>query len=367
MLYADHPFSKRFCKELVNGCIDSFAADDSINLVAMPGVGVTFFVRHLEYCSPDEFVSVNSFEMHEFSKAALYNQLARKLGLEPARTDHVDLQMISQALRARATDGRKVVLAFNRFDRLGPILDQGFYENLRFLREAADGKLLLMFLTSEPVVEQAGQGMQDLLRLVDKLVYLPCYSFADLTEIVKSGGVSSVDDVAMKLSGGHHALLQILLRCQNLDNALSDPMVELLIKDMYLGLSPKRRKSIDMVASGRTKDVDAYLTGVGYIVEDQGKFRTFTPLLSEYALRQGRAHLPVMEKRLLNILKRNADRVVSKQDIFDHVWREADGIATDWALNALVYRLRRHSAFDSQRYTIESHKKQGYILRDHQA
>ncbi len=366
MLYTDHPFSNSFCGRMVDDCLAA-VAKGTVNLVAIPGVGVTFFVRQLAYRSADEFISVNSFEMHDFSKAALYNQLSRKLGLEPAHSDHVDLQAIGDALKQRATNDKKVVLVFNRFDRLGPLLDQSFYENLQFLGEVAGGKLVMMFVTAEPVIELAGPGLQDLLRLIDGTVYFPGYSQADLREIIKSSGTENIERKALGLSGGHHALLQILMRCQNLDNALSDPMVELLVKDMYLNLSPKRRKDIDAVAGGRAKPVDRFLTDVGYIVEDGAKRCTFTPLLSGYALRQAQSHLPVRERRLLSLLKRNVGRVVSKQDIFDAVWRESDGIATDWALNALVYRLRRHPAFDSQRYAIESHKKQGYVLREHQA
>ena len=258
-----------------------------------------------------------------------------------------------------------MVLVFNRFDRLGPILDQSFYENLHFLSEVAGGKLVMMFVTAMPVIEFTGQGLQELLRLIDAVVYFPGYEAKDLREIVKSTGAEEPEPKALELSGGHHALMQILMRCQNLDNALSDPMVELLIKDIYLGLSPKRRKDVDAVASGRNKPVDPFLVNLGYIIDENGKFRAFSPLLTEYAQRQSQEHLPVRERRLLALLKRNAERLVSKQDIFDAVWKESDGIATDWALNALVYRLRRHPAFNSQRYTIESHKKQGYILRDH--
>lgn len=364
MLYADHPFSSKFCADLVDSCLRDIDSSGSVNLVAMPGAGVTFFVRQLAYRSPDEFISINSFEMHDFSKAALYNQLSRKLGLDPAPADHVDLQAIGNALKQRASANNKVVLVFNRFDRLGPILDQSFYENLHFLREVAGGKLVMMFVTAEPVIEFASQGLQDLMRLIDAVVYFPGYQAKDLREIIKSSGAEDIEQKALELSGGHHALMQILMRCQNLDNALSDPMVELLVKDIYFGLSPKRRRDVDAVASGRSKAVDPFLTNLGYIV-GKGKAATFTPLLAEYAQRQSQEHLPVRERRLLSLLKRNTGRVVTKQDIFDAVWKESDGIATDWALNALVYRLRRHPAFNSQRYTIESHKKQGYILHDH--
>jgi hypothetical protein len=366
MLYTDQQFSRNFCKDLIAQCLGLLPNSRAINLVAVPGTGVTFFVRHLANLSPAEFISINSYEMHEFTKAALYNQLARKLGLEATTADQLDLQAIGEALKKRAGNGQ-VVLVFNRFDRLGPILDQALYENLHFLSDVTDNRLIMLFVTAVPFIELAGTGLQGLLRLIDQEIFFAGYSISDLNEIMATSGNASIEPAALKLSGGHHALLQILMRCQNLDNALADPMVELLIKDMYIGLSPKRRKMLEAVAAGRRKQIDPYLISVGYIRLDKDKRSVFTSLLAEYALRQNQAHLPVRERRLWHVLKRNVGRVVSKQEIFDAVWRDSDGIATDWALNALVYRLRRHPSFDSQRYTVESHKKQGYILRDHQS
>ncbi len=366
MLYTDHTFSKNFCHELVGDCLKSIADGQSFNLVAMPGVGVTFLVRQLEHSSPDTFVSLNSFELHDFTKTALYNQLARKLGLESASAEQVDLHAIGESLKARAAN-HKTVLIINRFDRLGPILDLGFYDNLHFLRDIADGKLVFILISAEPLAESSGQGMQELLGLIDTTHYFTGYSPDNLREILISNGVmpADIEPTALQLAGGHHALVQLLLRCQNLDNALSDPMPELIVRDLYLGLSPKRRNNLNAIAAGRKVHIDPFLQNVGYVVNRDNQPAIFTPLLAEYALREQRNHLPLRERRLLGLLKRNAGRLVSKQEILDTVWRESNGIASDWTLNALVYRLRRHPAFDTQRYTIESHKKQGYILHDH--
>lgn len=366
MLYSDHAFSKTFCHSLTARCQANISAGHSFNLVAIPGVGVTFFLRHLAYATQHDSIAVNSYELHDYNKSALYSQLARKLGLRTTE-GQVDLRAIADALKLRAAASKRVVLIFNRFDRLGPILDQAFFENLWFLREMSGGNLSMIFVTAAPVAELAYSGMQDLFRLVDETLYLRGYTSAELCEMMQISGTQAIDEQALRLSGGHHALLQILIRCQNLENALSDPMVELLIKDLYLGMTPKRRKSIDAIANGRPKQVDLYLIDAGYVVVDGAKVRTFTPLLAEYASRQTRGHLPIREQRLLSILKRNTGHLVRKQDIFDAVWREANGIGSEWALNALVYRLRRNPAFDSQRYTIESYKKQGYLLIDHQA
>ncbi len=366
MLYTNHTFSKDFCQALVKNCVKSITAGQSFNLVAMPGAGVTFLVRQLEQSSPDSYVSVNSFELHDFTKTALYNQLARKLGLEATSAEQVDLQAIGETLKIRAGD-HKTVLIFNRFDRLGEILDQGFYENLHFLRDISDGRLVFGLITAEPLAESSGPGMQELLGLADTTHYFTGYSPEQLREILTSSGVqpADIEPAALELAGGHHALIQILLRCQNLANALADPLPELIVRDLYLGLSPKRRSNLHAIAAGRNVQVDPFLQNIGYVVVRDGKPTVFSPLLAEYALREQRSHLPLRERRLLSLLKRNAGRLVTKQEILDTVWRETNGIASDWTLNALVYRLRRHPAFDSQRYRIESHKKQGYILYDH--
>ncbi len=72
--------------------------------------------------------------------------------------------------------------------------------------------------------------------------------------------------------------------------------------------------------------------------------------------------LPVKEAKLFKLLRQNAGKVVSKDEIFSEVWPEGDNGATDWALDALIYRLRKHPFMQSHHYIIESHKKVGYTL-----
>lgn len=367
MLYQNHHFSDNFCHTHAAACLDNIATQTSFNLVAMPGVGVTFFLRHLQNRSNDDYIYINSYEMHEFTKQNLYEQLARKLNVTTSSSEVVDLQAIGQGLHTRAAKAGKVILVFNRFDRLGPIIDQNLCDNLRFLQDINPHKIIMVLVTGEPLIGQAREGLKDILSLVTNTTYFSGYTADELCEIVSLAGMKDIEEKALSLAGGHHSLFQILLRCQNLDNALSDPMVELMIKDLYFGLDAKQQKIVESVAAGRTHAQDSFLDGTGYIKTNGEQSQLFTPLLAEYVLRWGKYHLPVKEKRLLELLKRHTGAVVGKQTIFDAVWREDDGIASEWALNALVYRLRHHPAFDYQRYTIESRKKQGYVLHDHYA
>lgn len=365
MLYSKHHYSDKFSKQSIAICREDIATLTSFNLVAMPGAGITFFLHAIAQDNPEDFMFVNSYEMHDFTKEAFYQQLCDKLDIPFVQ--HISLQVISKALTKKAESADKLVIVFNRLDRLVGILDQNFYDNMRFLRDAYRDKIVMIFVSSRPMLELSAPDVKDVLSLVTKTMYFPGYSDNDLAEICLASGTVDIEGRALTYAGGHHALLQVLLRCQNLDNPLPDPMVELLIKDIYYGLDLKRRNQLETFVLRGTVPKDALLSGLGYIRPTDSKPQLFTPLLTEYIRRQGRSHLPVKEKRLMKLLLLNKGRVVSKETILDYVWPEADGIVSDWALNALIYRLRRHAAFDDQRYTIESRKKDGYILHDHSA
>jgi DNA-binding response OmpR family regulator len=100
------------------------------------------------------------------------------------------------------------------------------------------------------------------------------------------------------------------------------------------------------------------------VYESSGGQKTFTPLLEEFINEEIDTELPVMERRLLTLLLANHGKVVNKDKIFDTVWKETDGIASEWSLNSLVYRLRNHPGFDKSRFLIKSVKKVGYVLYD---
>lgn len=358
MLYSKHHYSDNFCKTVLGDCQSSIKTQTSFNLIAMPGVGVTFFLKALAQNQPDNFMFVNSYEMRDFTKSAFYEQLCDKLGIE--FTEPISLQKISKALNTHAEKLDRLVIIFNRLDRLSEILDQNFYDNMRFLRDAFRDKIIMIFVSSRPMFELSDADVKDGLSLITKTIYFSGYNDTDLVEISHSSSSAEIDKKALSNAGGHHALLQVLLRCQNLDNPLPDPMVEMLIKDIYFGLDINRRKQLEAFVLRGVEPKDSLLVNLGYIKNGH----TFTPLLSSYIKGLGNSHLPVKEKRLMKLLTLHKGRVVSKEEIFDYVWPEKGGIVSEWALNALIYRLRRHTAFDNERYSIESRKKDGYVLLD---
>lgn len=368
MPYADTPFSDAFCAPVLAECAAAIESRTSFNLVAVAGVGVTFFVKYMRRRVEADYIDINAYEMHEFSKQALYGALGSGLGIEDMPAGEAVLSRISEALRKRTEQSEVVVLLFHRFDRMKAVIDQGFYDNLRSLRDIDRTKIVMVFVTALPLPELAHEQAAAALGLVTNTVYFPGFRPQDMKEIMAATSSGVVSGRMLELAGGHHLLLQILMTCQSLDNPLSDPMVELLVKDIVAGLDSRRRRIVEtVVRGGKSVPDDAFLLGTGFVTQSGGSWTLFSKVVKEYVARNAAGHLPVKERKLFDLLNAHAGSMVSKNDIFDYVWPEENGIASDWSLNALVYRLRRHPAFDSRRYEIESRKKEGYVLIDHLA
>jgi hypothetical protein len=359
MLYPDYTFSENFCTNITNECSALVDTATSFNLVAASGVGVTFFVKYLERQTDATFVYVNPYEMHEITQEAVYAQLARKLDVDVQS----NLDEMRQALNKKLEHVSTIVLLFNRFDRVRNVVGDQFYDHIRYLRDINRARVVVAFVTTEPLVESVSAEASEFMSLVNRTVYFGGYGNEDMQELLAAGGSRRATDAELRLAGGHHLLLQVVMGCQDVDNALSDPMVELLVHDLVMGLSPRRRKLLAQCL-GTSREVDDMCLLQTKFVHKEGVWRAFSPLVDEYVQRAQIKNLPLKEQRLFDLLLRHTGEVVGKQVIFDHVWAEDDGIATDWSLNALVYRLRRHAAFDQKRYEIVSHKKAGYALVD---
>lgn len=360
MLDSRYNFSDNFCHDTVQDSLANIQSLACFNLVTMVGIGVTFLLKAIEQQTEAECVFINSYEMSEFTKEELFAQLSSKLGMpEPG-----DLQEIGDALAAKAQGTERVVLIFNRIDRLDSVFDQHMYDNLRYLRDACRGKVVIVFVSAVPLLEMSPTSTKSILSYVTKTTYFKGFSNDDLLEICHASGVpdTDIDPLALEYAGGIHTLFQVLIRCHSLEHPLADTFVEAMVKDIYFRLNDRRRKQLETFVLKGKPPTDPYLYGIGYVTGEP--LRIMTPLLHEYIFKQGKHSLPVKERRLFRLLHAHKGKLVTKNAIFDHVWREDNGIASDWALNALVYRLKRHPGFDGDRYTIESRKKEGYILHD---
>lgn len=365
MNYGFKVFTDDFCKTAASECLKLIQSAVSFNLVAMPGADITYFAHYLETVSKDEFVFINTYEMPEFTKEIFYKQLLIKLGGNVQHLKDPSLDDIKELLvtKTRESD-RKLVIVINRLDRLEKILDQNFFDILRFFKDVDRSKIVMIFISSQLVINQYSPKIKDLFNLISKTVYFKPYLEADLRQVLAVDGSLAVMEPAVTLCGGHHNLYNVLSRCQSLDNPLSDSMVELLVKDLLMSLPRKSQEELVRVAKKGLKPRDEFLLGLGYVQLEKGRYRLFSSLMTEYIIQKSKTMLPQKEKQLFDLLKAQVGRPVTKTQIFDAIWQQQDGIASDWALNSLVYRLRNHPAFDTKRYVIKSYKKLGYALHD---
>jgi len=89
------------------------------------------------------------------------------------------------------------------------------------------------------------------------------------------------------------------------------------------------------------------------LVLDASSFRAFRAGLE--------IHLSLTEYRLLELLARNAHRIVSRQEILSTLWRN-EREATDNNLDAFVRLLRKRINLGSQTQLIHTHRGFGYSI-----
>mgnify|MGYP001568331661 CR=1 FL=1 len=263
------------------------------------------------------------------------------------------------------------------------VFDHEFLGNLRSLVRIARGKIVLIFTAVKPLTEIAPEAIAGgNLGFYSENLYFKPYSKEDLKKLLPLTSYKPTDKATLEeiieLSGGHNQLLHILLNSQK-ENLLHDQFVKMQMRDLISHLDYGQRKQLQKIALGKKiPELDEYLLGVGMvrpvILSPSASLRVnsakdlipnyalFTPLLKDYVKGNLPVKLPVKEGKLFKLLRKNSGRVVTKDEIFAEVWAENPEKASDWALDALIYRLRRHPFIQSQGYIIESYKKQGYTM-----
>ncbi len=346
-------------KKLIDG-------SQSFTVVSMPGIGVSYFLKYLACQSFAYFIHVDMYNLPTLSQHEFYRMFFRDLGGKPSSiTDEQVFLEIKARLKKLAEENDKLVVVFSRFDQLRKDFDENFLSNLQSLTNIAAGKIVLIFTAIKPLYEIAPEAITGgNLPFYSKILYFTPFSPKDLKSlfILEHTLKAHPDlDEMIKLSGGHNQLLHIFINSHKKSNLLLDKFVKLQLRDLYNYLDYSQKKDVQRITLGKAIEVDEYLLGVGYIIEINDTYQIFSPILAEYIKTNLPTKLPVKERCLFNLLRKNIGNVVSKDEIFQNVWGGSEE-ATDWALDALIYRLRKHSFLQSHGYIIESHKKVGYTL-----
>ena len=372
--FFESKFGDQFCEEktlevkkLINSAV-------SFTVAGMPGVGVTNFLRYLAIRDFAHFIYIDSYLLPTLSKKEFFQALLKVLGGKNAKKDSSDLlaQCLNQ-LQILTTKYPKIVLIFNRFDQLKAEFNSEFFSNIWSLRNVSPDKISIITTANRPISEIAPQSLQvGHLGVFSKIVYLPHFSLSDTKTIVKvSSKYNLIADhraveTAVNLCGGHYQLLQMLLKSARLSNPLQDQFIKMQLKELYEFVNHNQKKILQKIAFNKPiEEVDEYLLNIGLVIKDKDGYQLFTPLLEKFIQGNIPLRLPVKEARLFKKLKQHLGQVVSKEAIFNLLWPEDSqdyDKASEWALNSLIYRLRKNPYFIQSGYVIENHKKEGFVL-----
>lgn len=367
--FIEGQLSAGFAKDKLEDFKKLINASTSFITMSMPGVGASYFLKYLACQGFAYFIHVDLYDLPTLSLHEFYKLLLTELGEKPGNKSDEDLFLESKRkIKELAEKNDKIVMIFSRFDQLIKEFDANFLSNLQSLTTAVPGKIVLIFTAVKPLVELTPDAIiGGNLTFYSRYLYFKPYSEEDLKKLLKIDpepipASSSLNEL-IKLSGGHYQLLKILLNSQKQQNLILDQFVKLQMKGLIDYLDYQQKKQIQKIALGKAlTEIDDYLLGVGLIKQEGSKCELFTRLLADYIKANLNIKLPPKEAKLFRLLRNNAGKVVSKDEIFATLWQDDPDKATDWALDALIYRLRKHPFTKNQGYIIESHKKIGYTI-----
>ncbi len=370
--FFESKFGNRFCTEKIKKLERLIKSSTSFTLAGMPGVGVTILLKYLATTNFAYFIYVDSYLLTNLTKDEFFRTLLKELG-EEAINDSKIFERCLVKLRELSEIHQKIVIIFNRFDQLHSIFDANFFSNIWALRNINPQKIVIISTGNKPLHEVARKTLDgEHTGVFSRVVYLKPFSVQDLETMISAYVQSNlVEDpqaiqLAKNLCGGHFQLLQLLLKSARLSNPLQDQFIKLQLKELYEFITYQQRKILQKVALGKSIDnIDHYLIEIGLVKKGPKGFELFTPLLCQYITQHHPKRLPAKEAKFFRLLKINLGKVVSKETIFELLWPDnskEDNKTLDWALNSLIYRLKKNPTFISSGYVIENHKKEGYIL-----
>jgi len=327
-----------------------------VTVNGMPGVGISLFLKELCEENFAQFYYVDIFALSQISTDALFKELSRLLGNNDS-PNHIE--EIQQSLQEKI-QSKPIVICFAGFDKLEKNLTKKFFDDLRAIRNTDRSKIIFIFGVCKRLETIIPESVMDSdISMFSKKLYLTPFSLDECEYLLQKYG-PKLDRENITLSGGHFQLLQLLIQTEFPTNPLNDQFIELCLKNIYSHLTIGQRKVLQKISGGKIPaQIDPYLTNIG-IVNNRNEF--FSPLFQSFVLNQQSKKIPAKEGKLFRLLKARLGTIVNKTDIFRTVWGENNNEATDWALDSLIYRLRKNETFQKSGYYIESVKKQGYIL-----
>lgn len=358
----------QFCSDRMAEMKRLIASATDTAVVGMPGVGIATFLIEMSKLPLGHMIFIDAHVLPKHTTTDLSAALLSKLGGDPSDKSADEItHAVIQRLQQLCAQHDRIVISIGGFDQLQAQFNKELFHTLITYKGVNRQKIVYMLGVCRRLDSLITDKMIDTdLRFFSNVYYLKPYSPSDVRYLLPIyGSAATLEhprlDELISYSGGNFQFLRLLLASQSQDKPTNDPLIKLAFGNIYNSLSAKQKTLIrQMAQNGSSKTADDYLLGVGVIIHDQGRYKLFCDLFADCVRAYTQPRLPAKEQKLFRLLKKNLGRIVYKNEIMDTLW--PDGSGSEWALNALVYRLRRHPTFPTQQFTIENVKKLGYIL-----
>ncbi|MBE2224228.1 MAG: winged helix-turn-helix domain-containing protein [Anaerolineae bacterium] len=339
-------------------------------------------------------------------KIALYHEQLLEAGDDLLKVQRYFKLAVRQLLRHSS---RKLIFLFDQFDELFQEVEPRFFANLRGLREAYKYRIVFFVFTRNQLPEliPLDNAREEFFELLSSnLVGLTPYNQQDANLLIERivarnhTSLNSVDaNVLYALSGGHAGLLRALLLLNDdvvyqadephkMQQLLDLPSIDFECKKIWASLSFEEREILFYIA--QNKLVETYNGAVAQLkikglVEKQKPHQIFSPIFSQYVMGQPNdwneslrldtatrrvwvfnrpsETLTSLEYRVFQTLYYRDGEVVTRDDIVEAGWPDAQGGVTDDAVTQIIRRLREKIEPDrTSPQFIESVRGQGYKL-----
>ncbi len=343
---------------------------NSFTVVGMPGVGISSFIRFLATKDWGYSAHIDIYELYSLNSVEFFKLLSIKLGISfNEKANELGLiQACKEKLRLLSLENKRVIILFNRFDQLNKIFTKEFFNNVRSLWEVNKRKIVFIFSANLPLSMQAKDAIDaGNISFYETSLFLKPYGETDLYELYKLNSPNYLLNPdtfyrAHILSGGHYQLCELIIKSNSFIEPLTNEFIQIQLKLIYDKLDLVSQKTLQKFILGKKVIITPTLTNLGVIKREDDKPSFFSPVFEEYLKHVYTKRMSLREIQLFNLFQERIGKVVTKEEIFDYLWKDNLDHATDWALNALIYRIRKNPEFISKGMDLKSIKKVGYLL-----
>lgn len=285
-------------------------------------------------------------------------------------------------------------LFFLRFDRMEDTLTVAFFDNLKGLQDATDGKLAFVFTTFRSL-DNLFPSARTSLSVLAHSMYIKPASHRDMEIIYKAYDErynlklpQALEKALFDTVGGNVQYLQLALIILNekkdikittqkelLQLLVEDERITLQSEELWESLTNEEKKVLLKINRNETvtdeeKTHASYLWKTGFLTEIEGKTVIFNPLFTYYLQHKKEEpektdliHLTKKEHLLFTLLQAHVGDICERDSIIEAVWPEYKEFGvSDWAIDRLVARVRVKLRKQQSPYEIVTVRTRGYKL-----